>query len=343
MKIGLAGYSGSGKSTLFHWLTGIAPDLALSHKEQSAMVPIPDERFAPLCELYKPKKVTHAYLELVDTPGLNRNHDGAPAILAHIREADCLVLVVGAFDKSDPVQDYISFTEDLLLADMEVVSNRLERLDAQLKRPIQKPEKEKLQFEQAVLQKVLAGLENEKAVTLDDMTEDEQKCTRAFRLFSEKPRMVVVNCADDESDLHRFDNCIEGVKVFAAPVSLQRELDEMSPEESQALVDELGIQTANKDELVRLMLDESGQMTFFTAGEPEVRTWILKKGGTALDAAASIHTDLARGFIRAEVMTVTDLLAAGSEREVKARNQLRQEPKGYVVKDGDILLIRFSV
>ena len=117
----------------------------------------------------------------------------------------------------------------------------------------------------------------------------------------------------------------------------------MEPEESQALIEEMGLQTANKDELVRLMLDESGQMTFFTAGEPEVRTWILKKGGTALDAAASIHTDLARGFIRAEVMTVTDLLAAGSEREVKARNQLRQEPKGYVVKDGDILLIRFSV
>lgn len=307
------------------------------------MVSIPDERFAPLCELYKPKKETHANLELVDTPGLSRSHEGNPAKLAHIREADCLVLVVGAFDKSDPVSDYNSFTEDLLLADMEVVMNRLERLDAQLKRPLQKPEKEKLQFEQTVLQKVLAGLENEKAVSLEQMTEEEQKCTRAFRLFCEKPRMVVMNCADDETDLSRFDNCIEGVRVFAAPVSLQLELDKMNAEERQAMIDDMGLVTADKDALIRLMLDESGQMTFFTAGEPEVRTWILKKGGTALDAAAGIHTDLARGFIRAEVMTVSDLLAAGSEREVKARNQLRQEPKAYVVQDGDILLIRFNV
>ncbi len=343
MKIGLAGYKGSGKSTLFHWLTGIMPDLALSHKEQSAMVAIPDQRFAPLCDLYKPKKETHAQLELVDTPGLSRDHEGNPAKLAHIREADCLVLVVGAFDKSDPVADYNSFAEDLLLADMEVVMNRLERLDAQLKRPLQKPEKEKLQFEQDVLKKVLAGLENEKAVSLEQMTLEEQKCTRAFRLFSEKPRMVVMNCPDDETDLMRFNSCIEGIKVFAAPISLQLELDSMDAAERQSMIDDMGLVTADKDQLIRLMLDESGQMTFFTAGEPEVRTWILKKGGTAVDAAASIHTDLARGFIRAEVMTVTDLLAAGSEREIKARGQLRQEPKGYIVQDGDILLIRFNV
>lgn len=343
MKIGLAGYKGSGKSTLFHWLTGIVPDPSLSHKEQSAMVAIPDERFAPLVELYHPKKETHAQLEIVDTPGLSRDHEGNPARLALIREADCLVLVVAAFDKSDPIAEYKSFTEDLLLADMEVVMNRLERLESQLKRPLQKPEKEKLQFEQDVLKKVLDGLENEKALSLEQMTPDEQKCTRAFRLFCEKPCMVVVNCADDEMDPDRFKGMIDGVTIFPAPVSLQLELDAMEPEERKAMIDEMGFVTADRDALVKTLLNESNQMVFFTAGEPEVRTWILRKGGTAVEAAGGIHTDLARGFIRAEVMTVADLLAAGSEREVKARNQLRQEPKGYVVQDGDILLIRFNV
>ena len=129
MKIGLVGYQGSGKSTLFHWLTGVAPDPALAHTGQSAMAPIPDARFEPLCKIYHPKKVTHAAIEMVDTPGLSRTHEGNATRMAMIREAGCLVFVVAAFDNTDPVADLRSFDEDLVLADMEIVANRIKRVE----------------------------------------------------------------------------------------------------------------------------------------------------------------------------------------------------------------------
>ena len=135
MKIGLVGYQGSGKSTLFHWLTGVAPDPALAHTGQSAMAPIPDSRIERLCKIYSPKKVTLAAIELVDTPGLSRTHEGNAARMAMIREAGCLVFVVAAFDNSDPAAQLRSFDEDLVLADMEIVANRIHRVEDSMKKP----------------------------------------------------------------------------------------------------------------------------------------------------------------------------------------------------------------
>src|SRR4029077_14906478 len=135
MKIGIVGYQGSGKSTLFHWLTGVAPDAALAHVSQSAMAPIPEARIEELCGVYKPKKITMASLEIVDTPGLSRTHEGNAARLALIREAGCLVLVVAAFGGRDPLTDLASFREDLLLADLEIVSGRVGRLRESVKKP----------------------------------------------------------------------------------------------------------------------------------------------------------------------------------------------------------------
>ena len=176
------------------------------------------------------------------------------------------------------------------------------------------------------------------------MTDEQQKVTRAFRLLSEKPRLVIVNTADDESQPERFTSLTSpDVPVLAVPAGLELELSKMSPTDRADFVAEMGITTTDRDHLIRTLLKASRQTTFFTAGEPEVRTWLLHEGGTAVEAAGCIHTDLARGFIRAEVMTVTDLVRLGSEREIKAHHLLRQEPKDYVVKDDDILLIRFSV
>jgi ribosome-binding ATPase YchF (GTP1/OBG family) len=156
--------------------------------------------------------------------------------------------------------------------------------------------------------------------------------------------MVVVNTADDEENLERFSQGMpEGVAVFSAPVRLELELSQMTAEDRRTFEEEMGLKPVDRDRLIRTMMDVSGQMMFFTAGEKEVRTWMLRAGGTAVEAAGSIHTDLARGFIRAEVMTVGDLVRLGSEREVKAQHLMRQEPKDYVIKDDDILLIRFSV
>ncbi|MCX7428122.1 MAG: DUF933 domain-containing protein [Planctomycetia bacterium] len=344
MKIGLIGYQGSGRSTLFAWLTGVAADPALAHVGQSAMAEIPEPRIDALAKIYNPKKITRAAIEIADTPGLSRDHAGSAGRLATLREAGCLVLVLAAFDRGDPLADLASFDEDLLLADMEIVANRLDRVAQSLTKPIPRQEREQLQHEQDTLRLVLTAMESGKPLRESDMTEEQLKVTRAFRLLSEKPRMVIVNTADDEEHPERFtDKSTSELPIVAVPAGLELELARMSPEDRAEFEAEMGVGGADRDGLIRQLLAISGHKIFLTAGEKEVRTWLLPKDGTAVDAAASIHTDLARGFIRAEIMTCADLVRLGSEREVKAQHLVRQEPKDYVVRDDDILLIRFSV
>lgn len=344
MKIGLVGYQGSGKSTLFEWLTGTAADPAQVRGGQSGMASVADPRIGQLAGIYHPKKTTLAALEIVDTPGLSRSHEGNAARLALIREAGCLVLVVAAFDGSDPTADMRSFDEDLTLADMEVVSGRIARVQESLKKPLPRQDRERLLDEHQTLELVLAGMEAGKPLRETEMADHQRNVTKAFRLLSEKPRMVIVNTADDEADPRRFlDAAPRGVFMTAIPVGLELELARMSPKDRAEFEAEMGVGGTDRDAIVRSIMDASGQMLFFTAGEKEVRGWMIPKGTTAVEAAAEIHTDLARGFIRAEVMTVSDLMRAGSERELKARHLLRQEPKDYVIQDDDILLIRFSV
>jgi ribosome-binding ATPase YchF (GTP1/OBG family) len=343
MKIGLAGYQGSGKSTLFEWLTGVAPDPSHSHTAQSAMAPIPEPRLDKLAEIYHPKKLTPAALEIVDTPGLTRTHEGNAQRLALIREAGCLVLVVAAFDGSDPAADLRSFEEDLMLADMEIVSGRIQRIEETLKKPIPHGERDQLKHEEDTLKMVLSALEAGNPLRETDMTDEQRAVTRAFRLLSEKPRMVVINTADDEENPERFHAAIpEGIPVVTVPADLELELARMTPEDRAEFEAEMGIGSTDRDGIIRGMMDASGQMLFFTTSEKEVRSWLLPRGGTALEAAGTVHTDMARGFIRAEVITCGDLVRLGSEREVKAQHLARHEPKNYVVQDDDILYIHFS-
>ena len=344
MKIGLVGYRGSGKSTLFEWLTGVPADPSLAHRDQSAMAPVPEPRLDALVEIYHPKKVTQASLEIVDTPGLRRTHEGNAARLALLREAGCLVLVVAAFDGSDPAADFNAFTEDLLLADMEILSGRIHRVEETLKKPLPRQEHEQLVHEEETLKVVLSAMEEGRPLRPTDMTDEQLLVTRSFRLLAEKPRMLVVNADDDEQHPERFAQAIpEEVRVVAIPVGLELELARMSPEERAEFEQEMGVGGADRDQLIRTIMDASGQMLFFTTSDKEVRSWMIRTGGTALEAAGNVHTDMARGFIRAEVMTTSDLVRLGSEREVKAQHLVRQEPKDYVVQDDDILLIRFSV
>lgn len=343
MKIGLVGYQGSGKSTLFEWLTGVAHDPALAHVGQSAMAPVPDARVQPLCEIYHPKKITLAALELVDAPGLSRTHEGNPARLGQIREAGCLVLVVAGFGGADAQADLESFREDLLLADMEIVSGRVERLRENVKKP--RPNRDQEVAELAALERVQAALETGKPLSAANMNEEELKATRSFRLLTEKPMLIIINAADDAEDLERHSRARseERPPMLAVRVGLERELARMSDADRADFEQEMGLTGSRRDEVIRAIMDASGQMLYFTAGEKEVRTWMLRKGGTALEAAGNIHTDLARGFIRAETMQCEDLIREGSERAIKAANLVRQEPKDYVIRDGDILNIKFSV
>jgi len=343
MKIGLVGYQGSGKSTVFEWITGQRPDPALGHTAQSAMAVIPEPRIEKLCEIYKPKKVTLASLELVDTPGLSRSHEGSAARLALIREAGCLVLVIDAYSRSDPKTDLETFDADLILADMEIVSNRITRVAETLRKPLPRPERETFEHEHATLKTVLEAMERGKPLREGELTDDQLRVTRSFRLFGEKPRVVIFNTADDETRPEQFTSLsTPETPVLALPAGLELELARMNPEDRAEFQAELGVGGADRDAVIRTLLKTSGQRLFLTAGEKEVRTWLLHQGGTALEAAGSIHTDLAKGFIRAEIFDYRDLVKLGSEREVKAAHLVRQEPKGYVIQDDDILFIHFS-
>ena len=245
-----------------------------------------------------------------------------------------------------PLADVASFDEDFLLADLEIVSGRVERLRESVKKP--RPNRDAELAELAALEPLLEALEAGTPLADAQMNEEQLKATRSFRLLTEKPKLVLVNVADDEADPERF------VKQLAAQHAARSRpwpcrpgwswnWQRMSPEDRAAFREEMGIGHFDRDALLRTLLDASGQMLYFTAGEKEVRTWMLRQGGTALEAAANIHTDLARGFIRAETMTCDDLIRLGSEREIKAQGLVRQEPKDYVIQDGDILNIKFSV
>ena len=341
MKIGIVGYQGSGKSTLFHWLTGVPADPSLSHTIQSAMCTVPEPRIDDLAKVYEPKKITRAALEIVDTPGLSRSHEGSAQKLAMIREAGALVIVAAGFGGSDAKADLTNFGDDLLIADLDIVQGRVERLKDQLKKP--RPDREKEQAELSSLEPIFAELEAGRPLHQFPMTPDQKKAIKSFQLFSDKPRLVVVNLADDDTQPERFQTAAPGgAELHAFSIQLQMDLAGMTPPERDEFCREMGVQPFDRDHLIRRIMDVSGQMLFFTAGEKEVRTWMIRQGGTALEAAAGIHTDLARGFIRAETMSHADLMRLGGEREVKAAGLMRQEPKDYVIRDGDIITIKHN-
>lgn len=342
MKIGLVGYQGSGKSTLFEWLTGVPADPALAHTTQTAMAEVKDERFDEVARLYQAKKVVRAAIELVDTPGLSRSHEGSAQRLGLIREAGCLVLVVAAYDGSDPWADAAGFEEDVLLADLEIVSNRVARLKESVKKP--RPDRDQQLAEIELLAPIVAELEKGTSLRAIKLSDEQERAIKAYQLITGKPRLVMINTADDEDNPQRFiDAAPSAHEVEAAPVGLELELSKMTPEDRAEFEEEMGLQGHDRDSLIRKLMNVSGQMLFFTGSEKEARSWMIRRGSTAVEAAGEIHTDLARGFIRGETMASADFIRLGSEREVKAAGLMRQEPKDYLVQDGDVFHVKFSV
>ena len=193
------------------------------------------------------------------------------------------------------------------------------------------------------IEPLVEHLESGRPVHEMELNDDQQKAIKSFCLLTQKPCVVIVNLGDDEDGAKYESESSDLLPILAVPVSLELELGKMEPDEREMFREEMGVASYDRDGLIRQLMSASGQMLFFTAGEKEVRTWLIRQGGTALDAAEGIHSVLARGFIRAETMTCADLIQLGSEREVKAANLMRQEPKDYVIQDGDILNIRFSV
>lgn len=343
MKIGLVGYQGGGKSCTFELLTGMKPDLAKAHSGQVAVAVLPDPRFDALVKLFNPKKLSPAKFELFDTPGLSQEPGEANSQkIAIVREAAALVLVIGSYAGADAVSEVKRFEDDLILADLQVIQNRIERLKTSIGK--HKPDKEACQKELDAILPFEGMLSEGKLLREFAFNEEQDKATRSFALLTRKKLLVVLNTADSSVDTATVKKLEAlGYRVASAPLGLELELQAFDPSERATFAAEMGLTEPSRERLLRAVFEVTEQVTFFTSDEKEVHAWLLRRGATALEAAHTIHSDLARGFIRAEVMAVDDLVRLGSEREVKAANLYHVVGKDYVVRDGDELVIRSGV
>ena len=340
MRVGLVGFAGSGKSTLFELLTGTTPDPGRIHAGQAGVATLTDPRLDFLATLHKPKKVTPASVEFLDTPGLMPGtHADNPQRLALIREGDALLIVLNGFSGGDPAAQLTAFRDEMLFADLGVVTTRVERLEASLKKP--RPDRESLAKELEIVKAVHAVLDEGKTVATLGLSAEEKKPLRSFGLLTDKPDVVVLNSLHGQP----IPASLQAIasQVLAIDAKLELELSQLDPTERSAFMTDMGITELGKDRIIRCAYDAVGIITFFTAGEPEVRGWNLERGATAVAAAGKIHTDLAKGFIRAEVTAYDDLFQAGSVKEAKARHLQRLEGKEYIIKDGDVVYFRSAV
>ncbi|RMG38338.1 MAG: redox-regulated ATPase YchF [Planctomycetota bacterium] len=343
MKIGIVGFQGSGKSSLFQLMTGLEPDPAKVQSGQVGSAIVPDERFRRLVELYRPRKQTPARIELFDTPGLDRSAQARNAQrLGIIRESAALVQVVGQFAGVDPLADVQAFQEELVLADLQIVTRRIERLEKDVSKP--RPDREQLAKELEALKPLAELLESGRTLQDIPFTEDQQAATRSFSLLTRKQRLIVLNTSDSAGKPQAVQD-IEalGLPVVCGPIGLELELQRLPDEEREEFAEAMGVTESCRERVLRAIFEITDLITFYTCDEKEVRAWLIKRGSTALEAADTIHSDLARGFIRAEVMSVDDLLRLGSEREVKAAGLQHVEGRDYIVQDGDEIVVRFNV
>jgi len=356
MQLGILGLAKSGKTTLFNTLTAqreLTDKFASSKKTHVAVAKVPDPRLAQLNVLFRPKRYVPATVEYVDIPGIQKGRGAESLDLAELRAVDALVHVVRAFDDAellhdegavDPARDIETIDLELVLADHDLVERRLERLTRQAKGGLS-PEETR---ERSLLAEViLPTLEKEQPLRTIELDADAEKRLRGFRLLSAKPMLVVVNVGDGELSTPVLDNlglgterCRQAV-VVSAPI--EHEIAQLEAAEQREFLDDLGLESPSLDRVLRASYELLGLISFFTVGEDEVRAWTLRKGTVARDAAGAIHSDIRRGFIRAEVVRWDDLLRLGSLARCREAAVLRLEGKEYVMKDGDVANFRFNV
>jgi ribosome-binding ATPase YchF (GTP1/OBG family) len=348
MKVGIAGYSGSGKSTVFHWLTGVAPDPAKAQHGQVGIARVPDGRLDWLSAHFKPKKTTHATLEMLDTPGLlvAERKDNARR-LAIMRDAGALLVVLNGFGAGDVADELRKFREEILFADLDVVTGRIGRLEDQIKKPRPAKQRDADQAELELLRRIVGALESGQSAAGVGLRSEEEKMVRAFQLLTLKPEMVLVNIGEDRlgQEVPAGLRALAPQAQQAAP-RFELELAELPEEERQAFLKDFVPEGASagvsRTDLLRSLFYGSGQFVFFTVGEDECRAWAIPQGATAVEAAGEIHTDLARGFVRGEVVSYDDFKRVGSLKEAKHQGVYRLEGKTYFLKDGDIMHVLAS-
>jgi ribosome-binding ATPase len=337
MRVGIVGFAGSGKSTLFQLLTGTRPDPSKVHAGQVGVATLSDPRLDYLATLHNPKKVTPATVEFLDTPGLlSGSHADNPQRLALIREGDALLIVLDGFSGGDAATQLAAFRDELLFADLTVVTSRAERLEASVKKA--RPDREQSLKELEIIKVVQAALEAGKPVTTLDLSADDKKPLRSFGLLTDKPQVALLNTLQGQDVPDAL--LALAPEALAIDAKLELELSQLEPDERAAFMTDLGVGELGRDRIIRQAYDAVGIITFFTAGEPEVRGWNLERAANAVEAAGKIHTDIAKGFIRAEVTAFDELHAAGSLKEAKAKHLQRLEGKEYIVKDGDVIYFR---
>jgi ribosome-binding ATPase len=365
MQIGIIGLPNSSKTTIFNALTrGQIETAAYSSGKleiHTAMVDVPDLRVDVLSKMFIPRKTTRAQVQYNDIAGLTRGIgekgglDGT--LLNQIVQNDALLHVVRAFEDEDvphievtidPQRDLELLDTELILSDLAVVERRLERLQAGLgKRGGTPAEREASIKEQALLQRFKPQLENGLPLRDLEIAEhgDEARIIKNLALTTIKPQLVVLNVGDRKVDDPATLVKYQHKKTVLATLQgrLEMEIAQMSPQDAQAFLSEYGIAEPGLAKIIRLSYALLGLQSFFTVGEDEVRAWTIPVGATSVDAAGAIHTDLARGFIRAEVVAYDDLIASGNIVQARQRGQVRLEGKEYIVQDGDVITIRFNV
>jgi GTP-binding protein YchF len=342
MKLGIIGLPMSGKRTLFKALTKTETESKMENRQ--AMVRVPDTRIDTLSEMYNPKKTTYAQIDYF-LPGLAFSKDEKTKdqpVWGRVRDCDALIHVLRNFEETglghpDPVEDFRKLDEELMLSDLVVVDKRLERLDADLKkrRTINQTEYTLLQECRTVLE---GGIPLRRNLPLAS-----SPVLRGFTFLSAKPVLATLNGSEAGDDIpEKFENR-SGERFLSIRGKIEHEIARMSDEEGLDFLSEFGIAEPAMNKAIRESYSLLGLISFFTVGEDEVRAWTIRAGTRAVDAAEEIHSDIKKGFIRAEVVSYDDLVESGSYVEAKKRGLVRLEGKEYVVEDGDVMEFRFSV